>query len=1137
MRIVSVACFNLNSLRGKQAHRLDFEAAPLEGCGLFAISGPTGAGKTTLLDAITLALYGQTPRQSNGVALSSHGATESWAEVVYEVGEGRFLAKWSLQRAFKKADGTPKVTMQVTPWPRREGDWQTQKLGESVAKNQELTGMRYEQFTRSVLLAQGAFADFLEAKDDERAVLLERMTGTGIYKTLSQNAHERLKAEAAAEQRLQEQLGAVRLLSAEELAEKTTTLAAAQVAVRDAHTEAENWQRQREWHQQLASLGAKAHEAAGEIERAQTAFAAHQTELARLAAHEPAERFALPWRDLQTATRQAEAAETERQQLADQLAGARTRQLHAAAATEAAQKAADGAAQDVEREQPQLAAALAQLPNLATLTKIAADAHSARQACQQAETDAARQHHRLTQQTAADRAELTTLKLWLQANARDERLDGILVRLDHLLSQRQRAEAQYKARRKEQELAELAVDQAKTEETNHFKNEQQAAGALAGLRAQLAQQHAQHAGLLAAATARQAALGRALAAARQAEGDCYAALLGKQLFRDHAAQLRPGHECPLCGALEHPVRSRHVDASDEALNLLENQFVELQDKTGQLDLQRKQNDELLTGLSGQPVPPAAPEPGARALSLPEAARSARLLLRDLAAAPAQLAQLVGDQKNYQERGAAARTKQEQAQTQVAGLQLQLDAIRQEGQDATAEIERLAAELSAQFDRKQPQQLIGQLTSRAQAFKTKTQRQTELAPALAGATATLEALGIEQARLKADIEKLAGAHIAAEAKRRVCADQIAAAHPGYAGPQEALNFWENAARTAREQLGEAQAAERQSASSADLLAEREQARTVQRDQHRATAAALLEGLRRDLPAAGLPADPTALAGRLLPDHERDALRQLRHRLENALHTATSYQQRCAADLAAHEAAPLSQEPAESVRLNWQAAHELHLALVKQYTLLEKEITDEQTNQLRYRELGTELAAQRRETLRWKALHELIGSSDGTKFSRFAQGLTLARLVGLANDHLRQFNDRYQLRRKDATSLALLVADAYDDCLRDASTLSGGETFLVSLALALGLSELASNAARIDSLFIDEGFGTLDAETLQVALAALGQLRDRGKTIGIITHVDADKLEGYIDTRVVVERVGQGSSRLRVLPEVSVKAVSS
>ena len=80
MKILRVRFFNLNSLRGRQPHRLDFEAAPLEGCGLFAISGPTGAGKTTLLDAITLALYGETPRQDSGIALSSHGAAESWAE-------------------------------------------------------------------------------------------------------------------------------------------------------------------------------------------------------------------------------------------------------------------------------------------------------------------------------------------------------------------------------------------------------------------------------------------------------------------------------------------------------------------------------------------------------------------------------------------------------------------------------------------------------------------------------------------------------------------------------------------------------------------------------------------------------------------------------------------------------------------------------------------------------------------------------------------------------------------------------------------------------------------------------------------------------------------------------------------------
>jgi exonuclease SbcC len=1133
MKIISIACLNLNSLRGRHPHRLDFEAAPLDGCGLFAISGPTGAGKTTLLDAITLALYGETPRQKNGQALSSHGATDSWAEVVYEVGAGRFMARWAMQRAFKKADGTPKVSMQVSPWPRKEGDWQMQKINESIARNEDLTGMSYEQFTRSVLLAQGGFAEFLKAKDDDRADLLERMTGTGIYKELSRNAHERHRTEAAAQQRLQDQIGAVRLLSAEELTEKTSRLLVANDEAEQAKTTAEHWQKQVAWHERRTELKAKATQAAHDLTQAQAALADRQADLTRLARHEPAEQFALPWRDAQAATRQAATLENERLRTAERLLSAQQHRAEVSATVAIAQQAAEAAAQNLEREQPTLAQALAQLPNLKTLTQNAAQAQQSLHASQQAEADAARQHYKLTQQTAADRAELTALKIWLQASARDEQLDGALVRLENLLAQRQRAEEHYKARKKDQDHFELVRNQAKTEETDHYKNEQKTALELASLQKQLHQLHTQYNGLLTAAQARQLSLGQALAAARQAEGDCYAMLLGKQFLHEHSSRLHTGHECPLCGALEHP--NRNIEVTDADIDRLVNQHASLQVKTEAVAAEQKLNDELLTNLNSQVVTPAAPDPAALALPLTEATRSARLLLRDLMAAPAQLIQLRNDEKRYQEKAAEARSKQEQAQAQVARFATELALIRQEGQDATAEIEQLATRFHTTFDRKQPQQLITELSGRARTFKNKKQRQAELEPALAGATAKLESLAAEQEKLKAETAKLAVAQADADAARQSCAAQIAAAHPGFDGPQEALNFWETAVRTSRQALEARLVVEREASAAIELLVEREKAQVAQRDQYHASADHLLESLRRDLPAAGFPANPAALDSILLPDQERDALRQLRQRLETALSNATSYEQRCTTDLTALEAERLSDEPTETVKLNWQTAHALHLDLVKQYTLLEKEILDEQQNQQTHADLGRQLTAQRAETLRWKALHDLIGSADGTRFSRFAQGLTLARLVSLANYHLRQFSDRYQLRRKDATSLALLVADAYDECIREVSTLSGGETFLVSLALALGLSELASNSARIDSLFIDEGFGTLDAETLHVALAALGSLRDRGKTIGIITHVDLDKLEGHIDTRVLVERVGQGSSRLRVLPEIPAAAV--
>ena len=1133
MRIISVACFNLNSLRGKQPHRLDFEAAPLEGCGLFAISGPTGAGKTTLLDAITLALYGETPRQDNGVALNSHGATESWAEVVYEVGTGRFLAKWSMQRANakKQTDGTPKVTMQVTPWPRKDGDFQTQKIQESIAKNQELTGMRYEQFTRSVLLAQGGFADFLEAKDDERAVLLERMTGTGIYKTLSQNAHERLKAENAAELRLLDQLGAVRLLAPEELAAKTAAADEKWQAVVAARATANAWQTQLDWHQKLADLQAKVNLATTELAEAVQALQARQTELARLAAHEPAEPFEAAWRDYQRATAEAEAAETRRQTLARDLAAARTAEATAAEAVETARLAWESATERLAAHRPALDAALAQEPRLKTLKKVAAEAEN-KWLTNEAEYSKALTKHKVFQQDAAtEQAELAGLQQWLSAHQADEKLETELERLNNLFVLRKRTTDDYRGRDQELSLAKSNLGQAQNEEASQRRNLADAEQALEALDSETLRKYAQHAGLTTAANARQISLNQALAAARRTEGDSYALLLGKQLFRDHAARLQSGCECPLCGALEHPVRSRHVDASDEAMEELETRVTACQEQVAMLDTQLKQNADLLARLGSLNLPGvAAPDPAAEALPLAEALRSAPPLLRELADAPTRRAHLDGQRKSFGEKVATATIQQETIQQQIDALTTKLAAIKQEGTEATNSIEALAAASGTQFDRKQPQLLVEELQRRLDTFRKKARRREELTQHLAAAVGHLKFLSSEVNRLAEARGVLKAASEAAAGEQQACAADIAAAHPGYPTPQAALDFWLDGERRAQHALAQQQETHRQQAAVVALLAERAQAQADLRAQHAAAAATLDEQLRHDLPAAGLPPDPAALTALLLPEAERTRLRRLRLTLDTALATARSHQARCTTDLNTTAALALSQEPAETVQLAAAEARATHLTLVKEHALLEKELADEQINQTQFAELGSKAAAQRRETLRWKTLHELIGSSDGTKFSRFAQGLTLARLVGLANDHLRQFNDRYQLRRKDATSLALLVADTYDDCLRDASTLSGGETFLVSLALALGLSELASNAARIDSLFIDEGFGTLDAETLQVALAALGQLRDRGKTIGIITHVDADRLEGHIDTRVLVERVGQGSSRLRVLPEV-------
>ena len=168
-------------------------------------------------------------------------------------------------------------------------------------------------------------------------------------------------------------------------------------------------------------------------------------------------------------------------------------------------------------------------------------------------------------------------------------------------------------------------------------------------------------------------------------------------------------------------------------------------------------------------------------------------------------------------------------------------------------------------------------------------------------------------------------------------------------------------------------------------------------------------------------------------------------------------------------------------------------------------------------------QKKEWSRWDELHQLIGSADGKKFRNFAQGLTFEMMTMHANRRLREMTDRYLLIRDEEQPLELNVIDNYQAGeIRSTKNLSGGESFIVSLALALGLSQMASRNVRVDSLFLDEGFGTLDEDALETALETLAGLRQDGKLIGVISHVAA--LKERIGTQIEVIPGTGGRSRI-------------
>jgi exonuclease SbcC len=179
------------------------------------------------------------------------------------------------------------------------------------------------------------------------------------------------------------------------------------------------------------------------------------------------------------------------------------------------------------------------------------------------------------------------------------------------------------------------------------------------------------------------------------------------------------------------------------------------------------------------------------------------------------------------------------------------------------------------------------------------------------------------------------------------------------------------------------------------------------------------------------------------------------------------------------------------------------LIEEISLLKKQLEDNEKALEKIAEEQEKIDAQIKEWRKWGKLNNLIGSADGKNYRRFAQGLTFQIVVDQANQQLNEVIERYLLVRDEKNPLELNVYDRFQDGERSTKNLSGGESFIVSLALALGLSQMSSQNVQVDSLFLDEGFGTLDEENLQKALNALASLHQENKLIGIISHVQALK----------------------------------
>lgn len=1080
MKIQYLRFKNLNALLGEW--EIDFTHPAYASDGIFAITGPTGSGKTTLLDAICLALYGRTPRldriSKSTNEIMSRQAGECFAEVSFETRLGRYRCHFGQHRAHKKPDGELQNPRHEIVNADTEAILSSSIRG--VAEEVErLTGLNFDRFTRSILLAQGGFAAFLQASPDERSPILEQLTGSRVYSDISIFVHERRRLEHERHQLLQAQTDGIKPLSTEEEAALEHESQQTQAHVNALKKQGEALQQALNWHANLKALKEEIDALQTEARQSEQAIEQFQAKkqalkLAETAATLEGDYVALQaLRERQTHDRQAlkaldkqKAALDETQKTAHQqwqTAEQHLAQLHKEfnqqAQTWQEVRLLDGRRANIQQNLTREQASLQQL-------------------CRELKTNRD-QHAELLKQQKQLQTKQETAQTYLNQKAGDEwlvaglaglkeKLQTLSQRVDELSSLQKEMQAYNEH---EQQLIKQLSDDEK-----QLQNSQKALLKLEESRQRLQGKKDE---LLA---------GQLLREYRQQRDGLLrerALLLQIMQLEEQRLHLEAGKPCPLCGSTTHPYvieSAPRVDETDKKITELDQKITQIEAVDEQLEQLERQRLE-------------------------------------------RHAQFVAEQRQV-DLTQHNREQAEHSKNQVKNRQLIVEqAIRAAQEVLVKQLQPFGITLE---QLRNAANVLQQLEKRLSTWQNTVQRlqhhegeATEVAHKLARLDATLtEQSGFKTQLLKQADELTQQLQQASGQRQQLFGQQDVDAVEKAA--QEAL-------RQAREQV--------------KLTTQRHDQARLELQDVKARQQALQESLSLTEPAVkkseeqfiaklksvGFATEAAFLVARL-PLEQRQHLRKQWDSLQEQKLAITSRANDRQTRLDAEQAKALSDKSQAELQQSWELLKD-QLDQAQRRLLAQQQALHENTlSKKRHQDSIAALQAQAAECQRWDNLHELIGSSDGKKYRNFAQGLTFEAVVSHANHQLQAMSDRYLLLRDPLQPLELNVIDNYQAGeVRSTKNLSGGESFLVSLALALGLSQMASRNVQIDSLFLDEGFGTLDDEALDTALDTLAGLQQDGKLIGVISHVPAlkERISSQIQLQTQAGRsrlLGPGCRRL-------------
>jgi exonuclease SbcC len=1237
MRILSISGQNIASLSDR--FEIDFTAPPLNGAGLFAITGETGAGKSSILDAMCLALYGDAPRLATGAssdevpdpsgdaikakdtrAILRRGAVQGWAEVRFTAQDGQdYIARWQARRARDKADGK---LQNVARSLARASDQQILASQTTAVTEQitALTGLTYEEFRRTVLLAQGDFDAFLRADTNERAGLLEKVTGTSLYRAVSARVYERTEAARQVHEALALRRGEHRLLSDDELAtlaEERATLAAENAAAMAGRSKLQaDLERHARYAEAARQLGLAEAAEAGAL----AAIAAAAADRDHLALSDRAEPLRPLWIKAKETTARVETATSgfEAKRDARSRAEVFAEGLKKTAAEAEAAFAAKEAEFKVLGPQWDEAATLdAQIQSAATEVATArSTAESAaaeakveetalsklRSAVTSAETDLSDANAEIAKLAAAE----PLADRWEQVRADILAYGAAMAEVakadaEAVGAEAKHADLQAKADAVTSAIAEangkdailqgdakLLAEQIATLEDRHplqaARNLADLAAALGALhRAEedhniamrdqasaITQEQAGQAGAKAAIAA-VATAGESLIRAEARVAALVAPSQRADLALSDAAlalrlHLEPGAPCPVCGSAEHPI---HADAALADLastlraDLANARRAEQEARASQMEAERQraiheaQVAQAKSAIASTTAaiekakadwasareqarsipgcPEWLPESPTAELSAIEAARH-RIGLDQQAEARAQdvlaelrknLASIANQREGLRADLAQKVTKREAVATAKAETERLLGLARQAAQNHRATAERHVSAVTpllhplekADASIDDPdligrlEVLVGRVTKAHLSRKTAQDLLAELAPQVSGQASKTDAAA--QRADRAQHDAAARQLVLEELQRRrapLLGGVPTATHRTLFndGRKAALAARDDAQKAHTEALNKAVAAitEHQAAAAEVSVAES------------AATAAQAEFLQKSSDLGLTATDIESLLA--LTRDEVQALRERLRSLDDALIAARASLTQRRQDLSVLQQ-DLPETSADDLHTGIAALEASIMQRQQRQGAIESQIAVDTENRQKLAGLEAEINKARTELEVWQAVNAAVGSRNGDRFARFAQSITLDVLADAANRHLADLNPRYRLRR--AADLALQVEDIdMGGEARATRSLSGGERFLVSLALALALSRMGGKGGLAATLFIDEGFGSLDAASLDLAIDALEGLQSQGRQVGVISHVEA--MKDRIPVRIMVTKQGGGKSSVRI-----------